>query len=83
MEKIEILLKKARQNPNDFRFSDLCNICDHFFGKARQESGSHRVYKTPWQGDPRVNIQKGKGGKAKSYQVRQVIRAVEKIRSQI
>jgi hypothetical protein len=32
----------------------------------------------PWQGDPRVNIQ-NKNGKAKSYQVRQVLRAIERL----
>jgi hypothetical protein len=39
-------------------------------------SGSHRVYKTPWIGDPRVNIQDDKG-MAKSYQVKQVLKAIE------
>jgi hypothetical protein len=43
-----------------------------------QPSGSHRVYKTPWIGDPRVNIQNDKG-KAKSYQVKQVIKAIERL----
>ncbi|WP_255562040.1 hypothetical protein [Zooshikella harenae] len=37
------------------------------------------MYKTPWPGDPRVNIQEGKGGKAKPYQVRQVLAAIEKL----
>ena len=37
------------------------------------------VFKTTWAGDPRVNIQKGKGGKAKPYQVRQVLKAIDKI----
>jgi len=32
----------------------------------------------PWLGDPRVNIQNSKG-KAKSYQVRQVLKAIEKL----
>jgi hypothetical protein len=41
---------------------------------------SHRVYKTPWPGDPRVNIQNAKG-KAKPYQVRQVLLAIEKLES--
>jgi hypothetical protein len=36
------------------------------------------VYKTPWQGDPRVNIQSNKG-KARAYQVRQVLKAIEKL----
>ena len=48
------------------------------FGKPRQAKGSHRIYKTPWPGDPRVNIQNNKG-KAESYQVRQVLLAIEKL----
>ena len=51
--------------------------CFHF-GKARQGSSSHRIYKTPWKGDPRVNIQ-NKEGKAKAYQVKQVLRAIKRI----
>ncbi|MDH6104745.1 hypothetical protein NWP22_02445 [Anabaenopsis tanganyikae CS-531] len=36
------------------------------------------VYKTPWSGTPRINIQE-KNGKAKVYQVKQVLGAIEKI----
>jgi hypothetical protein len=39
--------------------------------------GSHAVFKTPWPGDPRVNIQNS-NGQAKAYQVRQVLAAIEK-----
>jgi hypothetical protein len=49
-----------------------------FFGAPRQAGSSHRVYKTPWQGDPRVNIQDHQG-KAKPYQVRQVLKAIQRI----
>lgn len=66
------------QTPTGIRFTDLCKVCDHFFGKPRQSTGSHRIYKTPWQGDPRINIQNDKG-KAKSYQVKQVLLAIEKL----
>jgi len=38
------------------------------------------VYKTPWAGDPRINIQ-GTRGKAKAYQVRQVILAIDRLES--
>ena len=51
---------------------------EHDFGEARQKKSSHRVYKTPWQGDPRVSIQNNKG-KAKAYQVKQVLLASEKL----
>jgi hypothetical protein len=36
------------------------------------------VYQTPWKGDPRVNIQ-NKKGKARAYQVRQVLKAIERL----
>jgi hypothetical protein len=45
---------------------------------ARQASGSHRMYKTPWIGDPRVNIQNRKG-LGKAYQVKQVLKAIERL----
>ncbi len=78
MNKVEEILAKIQQNPKGVRFSDLCKVCDLYFGRARQVGSSHRVYKTPWQGDPRVNIQNDKG-KAKSYQVKQVLKAIEKL----
>lgn len=78
MTKIDDLLIKVQRNPKDVRFSELCKICDHFFGEPRQKKSSHRIYKMPWQGDPRVDIQNYKG-KAKVYQVKQVLLAVEKL----
>jgi len=42
----------------------------------------HAVFQTPWAGDPRVNIQKSKGGEAKPYQVRQVLKAIDKLKEE-
>jgi hypothetical protein len=53
-------------------------VCDSCFGEASQKGSSHRIYKTPWQGDPRVNIQNDKG-KAKAYQVKQVLKAIDRL----
>jgi len=78
MANIEKLLKQIKSNPKGVQFSDLCKICKHYFGKPRQSGTSHRIYKTPWQGDPRVNIQ-NKRGKAKAYQVKQVLKAIERM----
>ncbi len=78
MASIEKLLKQIKGNPKGVQFSDLCKICMHYFGKPRQSGSSHRIYKTPWQGDPRVNIQ-NKTGKAKAYQVKQVLKAIERV----
>ncbi|MPY80723.1 MAG: toxin HicA [Actinophytocola sp.] len=47
-----------------------------YFGEPRQQGTSHAVFRTPWPGDPRVNIQNHKG-KAKPYQVRQVLKAID------
>lgn len=77
MASIHRIEKDARANPKNVSFHDLCKLCDHYFGPARQSGTSHRVYKTPWQGDPRVNIQDVKG-KAKPYQVKQVIAAIDR-----
>ena len=71
-------LDTLRRNPKGIKFSDLCRICDEFFEEPRQRGTSHRIYRTPWPGDPRVNIQDDKG-MAKAYQVRQVIKAIEKL----
>ncbi len=78
MASVADLLKEMRNNPKGVRFSDLCRVCDSCFGEARQKGSSHRVYKTPWPGDPRVNIQNDRG-MAKAYQVRQVLRAIERL----
>ena len=72
------VLRTLRNNPKGVRFADLARICGRYFGPPRQKGTSHRVYRTPWPGDPRVNIQSDKG-KAKPYQVRQVIKAIEKL----
>jgi len=71
------IISEMRSKPQGVRFSDLCRVCDRYFGQPRQKGSSHRVYKTPWQGDPRVNIQDDKGN-AKAYQVRQVLKAIER-----
>ena len=78
MANIAEILESMRNNPKGIRFNDLCKVCDEYFGESRQSGSSHRVYKTPWQGDPRVNIQNSKG-KAKPYQVRRVLQAIERL----
>ena len=68
-------------NPQGVRFNDLVKICDYFFGAGQQKATSHLVYKMPWPGDPRVNIQNDKG-QAEPYQVRQAIKALKKLRDE-
>jgi hypothetical protein len=81
MSQIENIIVKMRRNPKGIRFREICKVCDFYFGEARQTGSSHRIYKTPWQGDPRVNIQNHKG-MAKAYQVRQVLKAIDRLEAE-
>lgn len=63
------------------RFNKLLTICKTYFGEVRIQ-GSHHIFKTPWPGDPRINLQKVKGGIAKPYQVQQVIKALQELEEQ-
>ena len=76
MTQADEIIKQMKRNPKGVRFADLCKVCEKYFGPPRISSGSHRIYKTPWQGNPRINIQNHKG-KAKAYQVKQVLLAIE------
>lgn len=76
MADITKILELMKRNPKGVRFTDLKKVCEYYFGAPRQEGTSHCIYKTPWTGNPRVNIQ-GHKGKAKAYQVRQVLLAIE------
>ena len=73
------ILDQMRREPASVRFSDLLRICEEYFGRPRQSGTSHVIFKTPWPGDPRVNIQNDKG-KAKAYQVRQVLLAIDMLK---
>lgn len=75
---LEELRRDMERNPQGVRFVDAVKVATHFFGECRQK-GSHQIFKTPWPEDPRVNLQEGKNGQAKSYQIRQLLRAIEKL----
>ena len=76
---IDDLLAEMRSNPAGVRFVDACKVVAHFFGVPRSKGSSHHVWKMPWAGDPRINLQPGSGGKAKPYQVRQVLLAIDRL----
>ena len=79
MKVIQKIIKQMRENPKDVKFDDLCKVCNYYFGEPSSKE-SHQIYKTLWQGDPRINIQDN-NGKSKAYQVRQVIKAIDKLRN--
>jgi len=69
--------RKELESETNVKFARLVTICESIFGDCRIH-GSHHVFKMPWAGDPRINLQKD-GKKAKPYQVKQVIKAIDKV----
>lgn len=67
------MLEKSK----NIKFKDLLKICIKSFGKPRIV-GSHHIFKMPWAGNPRINLQKD-GNMAKQYQIRDVIEALKKL----
>ncbi|MBI4405156.1 MAG: toxin HicA [Deltaproteobacteria bacterium] len=59
------------------RFAVALKIATKLFGAPRIK-GDHHVFKMPWAGDPRVNLQP-QGNKAKDYQVEQILKAIERL----
>ena len=80
MSNIGKLLEQMGREPANVRFNDLQKVCEAYFGEPTQDGSSHAIFKTPWPGDPRVNIQNARG-KAKPYQVRQVLAAIEQLKN--
>ena len=78
--KIEDEIEKLEREKSNTRFDYLVRVCQENFGNPRFK-GSHHIFKTPWPGDPRINLQQDKKekGKAKPYQVKQVIAALRKL----
>ena len=70
-------IEKLEREQASTRFAALVGICTAHFGEPRVK-GSHHIFKTPWAGDPRLNLQADKS-KAKPYQVGQVVDALKKL----
>ena len=47
--------KGELSNPENVKFDDFQKICTKYFGNPRIKGG-HHIFKTPWKGDPRINI---------------------------
>jgi hypothetical protein len=72
--------KDPLAHPKNVKFADLLRICVKYFGNPRIR-GSHHIFKMPWRGDPRINIQKD-GSMAKEYQVKAVLQAIERLEAE-
>jgi len=46
MKPIDDLVALMQQRQKGIKFKDLVKVCDHYFGKPRQNGTSHIIYKT-------------------------------------
>ena len=70
-------LDRARNNPDDVRFSDFLALLGAFGYRPERTSGSHRVYIHPAV-PLHLNVQPRRDGKAKPYQVRRFLQDIDK-----
>lgn len=72
---------KARQSSTSLSFSDLCYLAEcHGFVLGRI-TGSHHIYRHPDLPQILLNFQPVKGGKAKPYQVKQLLKHIDYLMS--
>lgn len=69
-------LDEARANVTSLRFGNLCALAECFGWVFVRQSGSHRIYKRNG-GTALMNFQEDRNGRAKPYQVRQLLAAID------
>jgi hypothetical protein len=69
------LLEKALNSPQNLRFAEALKLAEAFGFQVARVRGSHHILKRT--GVPELLNFQNDGGKAKSYQVRQMIEIVE------
>lgn len=79
MPTIDEAIEELESKRNNVRFAYLVRVCQEHFGCERVR-GSHHIFKTPWAGDPRINLQRV-DGKAKPYQIDQVVAALQRLKA--
>lgn len=77
MTKRRKLFEAIRNNPKDVRFDDLVKLLESVGFVRDRQGGSHLIYGHSNPRIPIVNVQEGKAGKAKPYQVAQVLALIE------
>jgi predicted RNA binding protein YcfA (HicA-like mRNA interferase family) len=75
MSKRQKLLERLRNNPRGVRFEDLTRALEQSGFVLMRTAGSHLIYREP--GGRVCNIQRSSDGKAKPYQVDQVLEAID------
>lgn len=79
MKDCDKLLAKAKRAPNNLAFDDICELAECFGWVFRRQSGSHKIYENAKlvPGEGRFQNFQSVKGRAKPYQVRQLLKAIE------
>jgi hypothetical protein len=78
MSKCDKLFEKAKNSPNNFSFTEICQLAKCYGFIFQRQSASHIIYEHPVlsiEQNRLLNFQNFKG-KAKPYQVKQVLKAI-------
>jgi HicA toxin of bacterial toxin-antitoxin, len=76
MNERKLLMRLARGTVINVAFADLCNLAEALGFELRRVSGSHHIFAHP-EVPHLINLQSLRG-QAKPYQVRQLVRLVER-----
>lgn len=72
------LLQLARHGSGSLKFKNLCALVEAAGFQLDRQVGSHLIYRHPLRREvPRLNLQEGRSGAAKPYQVKQVLRVID------
>jgi hypothetical protein len=78
LSKLEKLLRKAVETPQNLLFREFCSLCTYFGMEKRGQSGSHVIYKRKATPKFALSLQDD-DGKAKPYQVREFLEKIEEL----
>jgi predicted RNA binding protein YcfA (HicA-like mRNA interferase family) len=76
MGKCADLLARARNSPKGLRFDEVCALAECTGFVFDRERGSHKIYTRSGYRE-HINLQRTRDGKAKPYQVRQVLKHID------
>jgi len=82
MSKCDKLLEKAKNSPNNFSFTEICQLAECYDSIFQRQCTSHLIYEHPTE-HPTLRIEQNRllnfqnfKGKAKAYQVKQLLKAI-------
>lgn len=84
MSKCDKLFQKAENSPNNFSFTEICQLAECFGFEFQRQTASHVIYEHPdlkISENRLMNFQNFKG-KTKPYQVRQLLKAISFLRNE-